>query len=83
MLSPTFMLTDEFARIMAEMEDLAARHRVAVMCAEAVPWRCHRQLLADAFLVRGRSVRHILENRCEPHVLTRFARVEGIRIAYP
>lgn len=78
-----FMMTDEFARIMAEMEDLTTHHRIALMCAEAVPWRCHRQLLADAFLVRGWNVRHILEDRCEPHLLTHFAKLEGTNILYP
>jgi uncharacterized protein (DUF488 family) len=46
-----FMLTPEFERIMQEMEQLAGNKRIAIMCAEAVPWRCHRQLLADAFLI--------------------------------
>jgi uncharacterized protein (DUF488 family) len=50
-----FMLTAEFHSIMAEMEKLAEEKRLALMCAEAVPWRCHRQLLADAFVVRGWS----------------------------
>jgi Domain of unknown function DUF488 len=50
------MLTEEFERIMKEMETSADQNRIAVMCAEAVPWRCHRQLLADAFLVRGWAV---------------------------
>jgi len=45
-----FMLTPEFEKIMQEMEQLVANKRIAIMCAEAVPWRCHRQLLADAFL---------------------------------
>jgi uncharacterized protein (DUF488 family) len=54
-----------------------------VMCAEAVPWRCHRQLLADAFTVRGFPVRHILERGCEEHRLTLFARPSGTRIVYP
>lgn len=77
-----FMLTAEFDRIVAELEALAARERVALMCAEATPWRCHRQLLADAFLVRGWDVRHITERGCSPHRLTPFARVEGTRIVY-
>lgn len=78
-----FMLTEAFERIMEELEALAAGRRVALMCAEAVPWRCHRQLLADAFLVRGWGVRHILEDRCEAHRLPPFARVEGRRLLYP
>jgi uncharacterized protein (DUF488 family) len=52
------------------------------MCAEAVPWRCHRQLLADAFLVRGWFVRHILDDGCHEHKLPPFARVEDSVIVY-
>lgn len=77
-----FMLTAEFDATMAGLEDLASRERVALMCAEATPWRCHRQLLADAFLVRGWNVRHISDRTCTPHRLTPFARVEGTRILY-
>lgn len=78
-----FMLTPAFDRIMAELLLLADTRRLAVMCAEAVPWRCHRQLLADAFLVRGRPVRHILDDRCEAHHLPPFARPDGTRLFYP
>jgi uncharacterized protein (DUF488 family) len=52
------------------------------MCAEAVPWRCHRQLLADAFLVRGWAVRHIMDDTCHEHSLPAFARADGTRIYY-
>jgi uncharacterized protein (DUF488 family) len=78
-----FMLTPEFDRIMRELEAAATRARLAVMCAEAMPWRCHRQLLADAFTVRGWAVRHILDQGCTPHRLPPFARPEGMRIRYP
>jgi len=78
-----FMLTDEFASLMAPLESLARARRVALMCAEAVPWRCHRQLLADAFLVRGWKVLHILDGGEQEHRLPPFARVEGTRIYYP
>lgn len=78
-----FMLTPEFDRIMDELQRRAMAMRTALMCAEAVPWRCHRQLLADAFLVRGWSVRHVLEDRCEEHALTSFARPSGTQILYP
>lgn len=78
-----FMLTTEFGEIMAGMENLAGEKRMAIMCAEAVPWRCHRQLLADAFLVRGWNVCHIFDSRCEEHKLPPFARPEGKRILYP
>jgi uncharacterized protein (DUF488 family) len=77
-----FMLTTEFEAIMQEMEKIAARQRIAIMCAEAVPWRCHRQLLADAFLVRGWSVRHILDDGCHEHRLPSFAAVRETKIYY-
>lgn len=77
-----FMLTQEFATIMDEMEAIASTRRVALMCAEAVPWRCHRQLLADAFLVRGWSVRHIMDKGLQRHELASFARAEGTHIYY-
>jgi len=78
-----FMLSEEFERIMTELVTLAELRRVALMCAEAVPWRCHRQLLADACLVRGWSVRHIMDDGCHGHRLTPFAAVTGTRILYP
>jgi uncharacterized protein (DUF488 family) len=78
-----FMLTPGFERIMGEMEELAANKRIAIMCAEAVPWRCHRQLLADAFLVRGFSVSHIMNNGCQAHHFPPFAIPKGIKILYP
>jgi uncharacterized protein (DUF488 family) len=78
-----FMLTPEFDRIMEELQGFAQAKRMAVMCAEAVPWRCHRQLLADAFTVRGWTVRHILDDRCEEHRLPPFARPSGTSIVYP
>lgn len=77
-----FMLTPEFERIMNGIEPLSAARRIALMCAEAVPWRCHRQLLADAFWVRDRPVRHILDDGCHKHKLPPFARNEGTRIYY-
>jgi uncharacterized protein (DUF488 family) len=77
-----FMLTAEFERIMKEMETFAEEKRIALMCAEAVPWRCHRQLLADAFLVRGWNVCDIMDDGDHEHKLPPFARVEGTRIYY-
>jgi len=78
-----FMLTSEFVVAMEGLVQLAERQRIAVMCAEAVPWRCHRQLLADAFTVRAYTVRHILDGGCEAHHLPPFARPDGTRIMYP
>ena len=77
-----FMLTPDFERIVAEVENDAEVNRTALMCAEAVPWRCHRQLLADALLIRSWTVRHIMDNGCHEHKLTGFAQVEGIKIFY-
>jgi uncharacterized protein (DUF488 family) len=77
-----FMLTAEFEGTMADVEKLAANDRIALMCAEAVPWRCHRQLLADAFVVRGWSVRHIMDDGCHEHKLPPFAQPEGTRLFY-
>lgn len=78
-----FMLTPEFAKIMSEVEPIAAKQRTAFMCAEALPWQCHRQLLADAFLVRGWQVMHIMDNACTAHKLSPFARPEGKTLLYP
>lgn len=77
-----FMLTPDFVAIMAELEPIAEQQRIALMCAEAVPWQCHRQLLADAFLVRGWNVLHIMEKGCRPHALPPFAKVDGQQIVY-
>jgi len=77
-----YMQTDEFWRAIDRLASLPSR--TAIMCAEAVPWRCHRSLVADALVVRGVEVRHIT-GRSEParHLLTPFARVEDDRISYP
>ena len=77
-----FMLTPEFADIVHEIEELAGVKRATFMCAEAVPWQCHRQLLADAFLVRRWNVRHIMGDGCREHRLPPFARPDGERIVY-
>ena len=79
-----YMQTEEFERGIAELLDLAARENAALMCAEAVPWRCHRSLIADALLVRLWEVRHILSPaNPQLHQLTPFALVENGRLSYP
>ena len=78
-----FMLTAKFENIMNEMEPLSVGRRIAIMCAEAVPWRCHRQLLADTFLVRGFSVRHIMDDGCHEHRLPPFAIAKDTKVFYP
>lgn len=78
------MLTDTFEVGLRALRALAGSGRVAMMCAEAVPWRCHRSLVADALTVRGAEVVHIMGvGRSHPHRLTRFAQVDGARVTYP
>ena len=77
------MDTTEFARDLARLLGLAGERRTAVLCAEAVPWRCHRQLVADALVARGVEVRHLIAGApAEPHRLTPFARLDGQRVVY-
>ena len=79
-----YMQSADFDAELTNLRELAAHDRVALMCAEAVPWRCHRSLIADALLVRGIGVFEIAgENRLAPHRLTPFARVDGESITYP
>ncbi len=79
-----YMQTPEFEQGLEQLIALSREEQVAVMCAEAVPWRCHRSLIADALAVRGIPVRHIMSpTRAEPHTLTPFAHVQGTRVTYP
>ena len=79
-----YMQTPEFAAGLEELIDLAGRQRVAIMCAEAVPWRCHRSLIGDALLVHGAEVLDIMSaTSTKPHTLTSFAEVDGTRLSYP
>lgn len=79
-----YMQSEAFHDAVESLIRLGNRKRVAIMCAEAVPWRCHRSLVADALNVRGIPVIEILsENDHRPHKLTPFARVEGTSITYP
>ena len=78
-----YMLTPAFATALDVLLDRAARERTAIMCAEAVPWRCHRSLISDALVSRGVDVRHILDARTEPHRLTPFAIVRDGVLYYP
>ena len=83
-----YMQTPAFAEHLAEVVALAKSERIALMCAEAVPWRCHRSLIGDAVLARGGMVEDIFvpptgRSFRKPHELTKFARVEGERIWYP
>ena len=79
-----YMQSPQFERALARLLELAPGGRLALMCAEAVPWRCHRSLIADALLTRGIQVEHIMSPTIRnPHRLTSFARVDGTRITYP
>ena len=78
------MQTEAFERGLDRLHALAAAGRTAIMCAEAVPWRCHRSLVADALVARGATVLHIMgPAKSQAHKLTSFARVEGARVTYP
>ncbi len=78
------MLTPDFELGLTELRALTERGRVAIMCAEAVPWRCHRSLIADVLSVRGAEIAHIMAvGRSNRHVLRSFARVDGERVTYP
>ena len=77
------METEEFAGGLAALLALAGERPTAIMCAEAVPWRCHRQLIADALVVRGLAVLHVIDRApARPHTLSRLARLDGGRIVY-
>ena len=79
-----YMQTPEFAQSLQELIILARQERIVLMCAEAVPWRCHRSLIADALLVRGIRTEDILsESKRLDHMLTPFAQVQGTTITYP
>ena len=79
-----YMQTEEFAAALARAIDLAKERPTALMCAEAVPRRCHRSLVSDALSVRGIRVLEIISSAApKEHTLTQFARVRGTQITYP
>ncbi len=79
-----YMQTPEFEQGLSALISLARERTAAVMCAEAVPWRCHRSLIGDALLVRGIEVKDIIgKGSVRQHTLTPWANVEGERITYP
>lgn len=79
-----YMQTPEFAANIESVVALACVERCVLMCAEAVPWRCHRSMIGDALLVRGVHVEDIIGPKGrKPHVLTAFAVVDGTQITYP
>ncbi len=79
-----YMETEEFQAALRELITLASGSRTVIMCAEAVPWRCHRSLVADALVTRGWEIVHIMgPGQVHHHRLTAFAVLQGERLRYP
>jgi uncharacterized protein (DUF488 family) len=79
-----YMQAREFEASLERLIEIARKDRVAIMCAEAVPWRCHRSLIADALVARGIPTEHILsETRRDSHTLRSFVKRSGVHITYP
>jgi len=78
-----YMQTQEFAKGIDQLIGLAQDFQVVIMCAEVLPWRCHRWLIADALTIRGIPVEHIMTiKKRAKHSLTRWAHIEGTQITY-
>lgn len=78
------MTTPEFEDGLRRLRELARMGPVVLLCAEAVPWRCHRSLIADALLAHGVTVGHVTSaGKTRPHKLTPFARIDGRKVSYP
>ena len=79
-----YMQTPEFEDGLQQLIALASKAPTVIMCAEAVHWRCHRSLVADALVAHGIPVQHIQsETRAQAHSLTPFAKVQGVDVTYP
>jgi uncharacterized protein (DUF488 family) len=79
-----YMQTPAFDEALDGLIELAQSNTVAIMCAEAVPWRCHRSLIGDALVARGIEVDDIMSaTSTKPHTMTSFAHVDGTRVTYP
>lgn len=79
-----YMQTAEFDAAIVRLEQLVREQTSVFVCTEAVFWRCHRQLVADALLIRGFRIGHILNPaKVAPHQLSSFAHVNGLKITYP
>ena len=79
-----YMQTAEFEAGLSKLLAVAAKRPTAIMCAEAVPWRCHRSMIADALTARGVAVRHIMSpTNARLHKLNPMAKVNGTRVTYP
>ncbi len=79
-----YMQTVSFQKGLTRLVALATTHRIAIMCAEAVPWRCHRSLIEDALVARGIRVNEILgPHSVKEHALNPMAKVQGTQLTYP
>lgn len=79
-----YMQTEEFTRALNELIERSRHTPTAIMCAEAVPWRCHRSLVGDVLTVRGIQVLDIMSpTTIKEHMLTSFAQVDGMKVTYP
>ena len=79
-----YMQTEAFHKALEELIEFAGERSTAIMCAEAVPWRCHRSLIADALVARSIPVLEILNaGEARPHAMTSFAKVRGAEVTYP
>lgn len=79
-----YMQTEDFKKSLTTLIETAKKQQTTIMCAEAVPWRCHRSLIGDALLIRGMKVVNIMsESTRKEHNLTPWAKVNGTRITYP
>ena len=77
-----YMETREFSDALEDLLGLARLEQMVIMCAEAVPWRCHRLLISDAALAADCSVLHILDAGTDAHRLTSFGRIDAGRVRY-
>jgi uncharacterized protein (DUF488 family) len=79
-----YIQTEKFEKNLEKLIEIASKKQIAIMCAEAVPWRCHRSLIADALTVRNVQVEHIYSaTSIKSHELTPFAKVKDTKITYP
>ncbi|VVB67549.1 Uncharacterised protein [Candidatus Norongarragalina meridionalis] len=79
-----YMQTPGFEAGLKTLVEMSRKRTTAIMCAEAVPWRCHRSLIADALLARGIPVLDIIgKGNAKPHGMTPFAETHGTRVTYP
>jgi uncharacterized protein (DUF488 family) len=79
-----YALSIEFGAALGELLEISSTRRCAIMCAEAVWWRCHRRIIADYLLTRGRTVFHLMgDDRVDPARLTPAAQISDGRITYP